>query len=308
MQSWGLWVHFSSLMEETHDLDFQGNSGLLSSTVNFGVNYPSYCHGSFTLFLCNVCSCISKFIRNCNVLNQVHFLKPWPLTLEAHDLISFPPVRHEQLSKYHFVPDPGLVWRSIPSVGVVGAKERSLTVGRVCLRWCRSLAASLWSSGSCSGRPVVVREHFCVFPLLYFSPAPTPPFSELTFFHNLFFFFLCPFIHITFSHDCPSPRPIKFKAIWWVTHAPPPPKNSVSLPFPISCPPALLLPLPLLPKWQASITVCHLAELQVESVIVLLVNLLIFFLFISRCQILDHKSGLNAMEMQLQLIQEKKCL
>lgn len=64
----------------------------------------------------------------------------------------------------------------------------------------------------------------------------------------------------------------------------PPPKNSVSLPFPISCPPALLLPLPLLPKWLASITVCHLAELQVESVIVLLmvllrINLLIFLIY-----------------------------
>lgn len=57
----------------------------------------------------------------------------------------------------------------------------------------------------------------CLSIVFYLSPAPT--FSKFTFFRNLFF--LCPFFHITFSHDCASPHPIEFKAIWPVINATP---------------------------------------------------------------------------------------
>lgn len=98
-----------------------------------------------------------------------------------------------------------------------------------------------------------------------------------------FFFFLCPFIHITFSQDCPSPCPIKFKAIWRVIHAPP--QRTLS-------PCRFLFPARHLSYFlflcyqngRLPITVCHLAELQVQSVIVLLmillwINLLIFLIY-----------------------------
>lgn len=196
------------------------------------------------------------------------------------------------------MPDPVAVWWSLFSgVALLGVKECILIAELSASDRCWGPMASLWPSGSCSGSPVVVREGFLSF-LCYFN-LRLPLLLRTCIFQNLFFFVLCSFIHITFSHDCPSPHPIEFKAIWpyMAPPHPPPPKNAVSLSFPISCRPAPLLPLPPPPKWQTSITVCHLAELQVASVIVLL-TVLIYFP-VSNDRFLS--PGLNGMEMRQQI-------
>lgn len=79
--------------------------------------------------------------------------------------------------------------------------------------------------GSSSGRPVVVREHFCVFPLLYLSPAITPSFSTLTFFRNLFlslsFLFISRSYVIVLLHAPLSLRPFDQSYL-------PPPQRTLS--------------------------------------------------------------------------------
>lgn len=156
--------------------------------------------------------------------------------------------------------------------------------------------ASLWPSGSCSGSPVVVRESFLSF-LCYFNLL-LPLLLRTCIFRNLFFppFFVLLFVShslmIVLLHTPLSLRPFDQSYT-----SPAPPKNAVSLSFPISWRPAPLLPLPPLPKWQASITVCHLAELQVDLVIVLL-TVLIYFP-VSNYRFLS--SGLNGTEMQQQI-------
>lgn len=118
-----------------------------------------------------------------------------------------------------------------------------------------------------------VWEASASFPLLFLSPWFFPPSSRslhshalpLCFFSSSVSFSLLShsFIFILDCQLCCLPLPAHFVVV--VPPLPVPPclrsfdqacisllQNSVSLPFPVSCPPAPLLPVPLLLKWQRS--------------------------------------------------------
>lgn len=134
------------------------------------------------------------------------------------------------------MPDPVAVWWSLFSgVALLGVKECTLIAELSASDRCWGPMASLWPSGSCSGSPVAVRESFLSF-LCYFN-LRLPLLLRTCIFQNLFFFFvLCSFIHITFSHDCPSPHPIEFKAIWPYMAPPHPPHQRTLSPCPFLFP------------------------------------------------------------------------